>query len=264
MMRGLPEGQYIAGNSLLHRLDAVSKLICLLLFMTAVVGTSTVPGYLLLLAAVAAFIRMAEATFQSAFGGVLRLWRFIIIIFLMNMLFYGSGTPLVSWWIFHPSMEGIRQGLHVIANVVLLMVSGNLLLMTTTVSDITRAIERLIRPLKLLGVPTAEAAMIMSIALQFIPTLLEETEHIKMAQTARGARFDSRRLTERAADMIPLVVPIFIAAFRRADELSLAMEARGYRGEKYRTRAGREPLALRDYSAVMLCIGICTLQLFLF
>src|SRR5690606_9712290 len=133
------------------------------------------------------------------------------------------------WGIVQLSRGGMEQGFRVVGNVVLILVLGNLLTMTTLPTQVTAALASLIKPLKFIGVPTEEVAMILSIAIQFIPTLMEETELIKMAQIARGARFESRKLPERAASFIPLVVPVFISAFRRAEELALAMEARGYR-----------------------------------
>ena len=150
-----------------------------------------------------------------------------------------------------------------VSNLLLILILGNLLAMTTLPTQVTTALGGLIKPLKFIGVPTEDVAMIISIALQFIPTFLEETELIKMAQIARGARFESKKLLERAASFIPLVVPVFIAAFRRADELALAMEARGYRNARNRTGREKEPLAPGDYWALTACALLCLVQFIL-
>ncbi len=188
---------------------------------------------------------------------------FFCTIFLMNSLFFETENVLCSWWIFHPSIGGIKQGFFVVVHVVLVLIISNVFTLTTSPTDVTTALESLIKPLKLLGVPTEDVAMIMSVAIQFIPTLMEQTQTVKMAQIARGARFESKKLRERALSVAPLVVPIFLAAFRRADELSLAMEARGYRSAKRRTKRKKAPPALKDYAAIGLCIALCLIQFFI-
>ncbi|MBP7174710.1 MAG: energy-coupling factor transporter transmembrane protein EcfT [Thermoclostridium sp.] len=262
-MRTLPAGQYIQGNSLIHRLDARVKIVCVFILIAAVVGSSSAWGYALMLTVNFAFILLSGLPIRSAVGSVQRMWLFFLIIFCMNALFFNSGNALVSWWIFHLSMGGIRQGFIVVINVALILFLGNLLTSTTSTTQITAALGSLMKPLKFIGVPTEDVAMIISVAITYIPVLMEETQSIKMAQTARGARFESRKLSERAASYIPLIVPIFIAAFRRADELSLAMEARGYRNAKNRTRRKREPLVLHDYSGLAICASVFLIQFLL-
>jgi len=137
------------------------------------------------------------------------------------------------------------------------------LTLTTSPTQVTSALESLIKPLKLIGIPTEDIAMIISVSIQFIPTLMEESETIKMAQITRGARFESKKLSERARSYIPLIIPIFISAFRRADELSLAMEARGYRNAKNRTKKKKKPIEGQDYIALTICASICIVQFIL-
>ncbi|MGI5852994.1 MAG: CbiQ family ECF transporter T component [Bacillota bacterium] len=247
-------------NSFLRRLDARAKIICLIAMLGVVIGASSPGSYVLALSAVGIIILLSKLPLRHVFGKVGRLWLFFVTIFLMNAFFYQTENVLCSWWIFNPSIDGIRQGFSVIANVVLAIILGNVLTLTTTPTEITMALESLIKPLRLLGVPTEDVAMIISIAIQFIPTLMEETEVIKIAQIARGARFESKKLSERALSFAPLVVPVFLSAFRRADELSLAMEARGYRNAKNRTKRKKEPLELRDYMAACMCGALCLIQ----
>ena len=205
-------------NSFLRRLDARAKIICLIAMLGVVIGASSPGSYVLALSAVGIIILLSKLPLRHVFGKVGRLWLFFVTIFLMNAFFYQTENVLCSWWIFNPSIDGIRQGFSVIANVVLAIILGNVLTLTTTPTEITMALESLIKPLRLLGVPTEDVAMIISIAIQFIPTLMEETEVIKIAQIARGARFESKKLSERALSFAPLVVPVFLSAFRRADE----------------------------------------------
>ena len=262
-MRTLPTGQYIPGHSFLHQLDARVKILCLFLLMTAVIGASPLWGYALVLVVITMLILLSGLPLRCAVASVRRMCWFLLAIWLMNALFFAGEDVLTSWGIFQLSRGGMKQGFRVVSNVVLILILGNLLTMTTLPTQVTTALESLIKPLKLIGVPTEEVAMIISVAIQFIPTLMEETELIKMAQIARGARFESKKLSERVASSLPLVVPIFISAFRRAEELALAMEARGYRNAKNRTRCQKEPLELYDYVALIVCALICLLQFLL-
>lgn len=262
-MRILPAGQYIPGHSILHQLDARVKILCLFLLMAVVIGASSLWGYALALATISMLILFSGLPLRCAAGSVRRMYWFLLVILLMNALFFDGEDVPALWGIFQFSRGGIEQGFRVVSNVVLILILGNLLTMTTLPTQVTTALESLIKPLKLIGVPTEDVAIIISVAVQFIPTLMEETELIKMAQIARGARFESKKLPERAASFLPLVAPVFISAFRRADELSMAMEARGYRNAKNRTKRKKEPLMPYDYCALAVCVLICLIQFFL-
>ncbi|HEY8391473.1 MAG TPA: energy-coupling factor transporter transmembrane protein EcfT [Capillibacterium sp.] len=262
-MNTLPAGQYRPGDSPLHRLDARIKMLCFLLLMTTVLRASSLWGYTLALAAVLAFLRLSRLPLRAAVAPIRGLGWFLLAVFLMNALFFPGEDILAAGKFFHPTQSGIKQGFRVTANVLFLLILGNLLTMTTLPTQVTAALLSLLQPLRLLGVPTGEVAMIISLALQFIPALMEETELIKMAQLARGARFDSKKLPERAVSYLPLVVPVFIAAFRRAEALALAMEARGYRNAENRTKSPKEPLRPQDYAALTVCTLIFLVQFFL-
>jgi len=259
-MSALPTGLYQPGGSLLHRLCPWVKLLCLLILLTAVVTTDTLWGYGLVTALTAALLRLAALPAATVFSPVRRLRWFFLVIFLMNLCFYSPEDPWIRLWLFTPSFGGLMQGVHVVLRVFLLLLLGNLLTSTTAPLAMTDAMQTLLSPLGLLRIPVGQIAMILSVAVQFIPTLFEEADAIRKAQTARGAKFDSRRLRDKAAAVVPLVVPIFLAAFKRADELSLAMEARGYRpGLTVRKKA--QPLARRDVAALLLCTELCLVQI---
>lgn len=263
-MNTMPSGQYITGTSMLHRLDARGKLICMFVLLTAVILTSTLWGYIFIIAVTAALMLFSALPAAALFTPLRRLWLFFTVIFLMNALFFDGNAPLCSWWIFHITAAGLSQGAQVVLRVLLVVLLSNILTCTTRPMELTGALESLFKPLKLFHIPVEDIAMILSVAIQFIPTLSEEADMIKKAQTARGARFESRRLTDKAASVAPLVVPIFLSAFRRADELSMAMEARGYRNAGSRTKKDRHALHLPDYLALTASMMICAASVFIF
>lgn len=251
------------GASPLHRLDARAKFFGFLLLTAAIVLTNTIPGYVVMLAFTAVAIRLCRLPVQTVTDSVQRLSGMFILIFCMNALFFNTENAIWHWWIFTLSKEGAVQGFQVVFRILLIMVLSNLLTLTTPPLEITAAIQTMLVPLKCLRLPIEEIAMILSVAIQFIPTLLEETDTIRKAQIARGARFESKKLRERATAMLPLVVPIFLSAFKRADELATAMEARGYRGAKFRTRKKPLPMPLKSWGALGLCAALCAAEIFI-
>ncbi|MFA6845500.1 MAG: energy-coupling factor transporter transmembrane component T [Sphaerochaetaceae bacterium] len=246
-MKDLLVGRFIPGKSLLYQLDARVKLVSLLLLLLAIIMAETARQYLLLLGAIGMILVLSAIPVRAALGSLVRMWQFFLIVFLMNAFFFTDANPLWTWGIFHLSFQGLAQGANVVVRILLVMVLSNILTCTTAPMEITFAGERLLRPLGCLHVPVEEVAMIVSVAIQFIPILGEEAQMIRKAQIARGARFESKNLLERATSLFPLVIPLFLAAFRRADELSLAMEARGYKNARERTRKRPEPLHAKDY-----------------
>ena len=262
-MKRLPAGQFMPIPSPLHGLNALAKLVCFFLTLGAVVLTNSLSGYALMLLFTAFSVLLCRLPASVTLFPLVRMRFFFLFIFLMNALFFGAQTPLFTWWVFRPSLEGMAQGANVVLRVALLMVLSAVLTSTTAPVDLTNALVRLMRPLKLFKAPVEDIAMIISVAIRFIPTLLEEADTLKKAQTARGARFESRSLKDRALSVTPLVVPIFIAAFRRADELALAMEARGYRAGKKRVSKAYPPLTRADYAALALCLLLLALQIYL-
>lgn len=260
-MNRLPTGMYLPGDSLIHRLDPRVKLLGLFISVTAIILVRSLIGYGIILVFLALTVALSGISIKIALNSVQKLSWFFLVIFLMNTFFYSPENAWFSWWIFKPSPAGLMQGIDVVLRVIFALVASNVITSSTAPMEITNALEALISPFKLIGVPAEQIAMILSIAIQFIPTFSEETEMIRKAQTARGARFDSKKLTEKAAAVLPLVVPIFLSAFKRADELSIAMEARGYRSASGRTRKKFAPLQAVDYFALLIVIAICIFQM---
>ena len=261
-MSALPTGLYQPGRSVLHKLCPWVKLLCLFLLLTAVVCTGNMLGYLLPAALTAVLIVLSRLRLVDVCSSAWRLRWFFLTIFLMNLCFFSGEEPWIRWWIFSPSYEGLIQATHVFVRVLLLLLLGNLLTATTSPIDMTDAFHVILSPLRLIRIPVGQIAMILSVAIQFIPTLFEEADAIRKAQTARGARFDSPKLRHKAAAVLPLAVPIFLAAFKRADELSLAMEARGYRGGRGMSRK-KQPVRWLDVLALLLCATVCCVHIFI-
>ncbi len=259
-MNFMPAGGYVEGSSPIHRMDAFIKLLCMLLLLGAVILCDTLAGYALIIVLIALSARCSGVGPGGVLRGIRHMRLFFGVIFLMNALFFEGEGPAYRFWIFHISREGAVQGAHVVLHVALAMALAGILVATTPPLEMVGAVESLIFPLKYVGVPVQDVAMILGIAIQFIPTFAREAAMIRMAQTARGARFESRNLMEKARSFLPLVVPVFLSAFRRADELSVAMEARGYRRvgkgavfRKRRLRAG-------DMAALLLSCLFCVLE----
>ena len=254
-------GQFIPGTSPLHRLDARAKLSSFILLIVAVILTNSLYGYIAVLCFVAFLIAVSGMSFKTAIGSVRRMFWFFVLIFIMNALFFSSENAIWHWWIFTLSEEGIIQGFNVLFRILIILIISNVFTLVTPPLEITSAIKALLKPIKLFRLPADEIAMIISVAIQFIPTLLEESDTIKKAQIARGARFESKKLHERAAAMLPLIVPMFLSAFKRADELSMAMEARGYRGEKFRSHRKSGAMTVKSWLAIIICIGLCVVEI---
>lgn len=238
-------------------MDAFVKLLCIFVLLAAVIACRRASDYVLLLLVTGAAIRLSGIGFSRALGGIRRLWLFFLVIFVMNAFFSESGEVLWSWRVLRLSAAGMRNGFEVIAHVAFAMVLGNLLISTASPLEITGAIETLLCPLQYVGVPIRDVAMILGVAIQFIPLFLEETEMIRKAQTARGAQFESRKLTEKAKSVLPLVIPIFLSAFRRADELSVAMEARGYHRTGKKRNKQKRNIRPGDLAALACCCLLC-------
>ena len=262
-MNRLPTGLFLPGDSFIHRLDSRVKLLALFIAVASVLFVDSLIGYGIMLVFTVVIILLSGISLGTALNSVHKMYWFFLVILLMNTCFYSPEDAWISYWIFNPSPAGLMQGGHVVLSVFLVLVISNVLTSTTSPMEITNALESLSSPLKYLSIPTEEIAMILSVAIQFIPTLSEETETIRKAQMARGARFDSQKITEKAEAVLPLVIPIFFAAFKRADELSLAMEARGYRTAAGRTKKKFDPLQIQDYAALAVVIAICVLQIML-
>ncbi|MDD2421665.1 MAG: energy-coupling factor transporter transmembrane component T [Heliobacteriaceae bacterium] len=233
MLRDLVLGQYVPLDSAVHRLDARTKILLTLIYSVAVFVLPTLPA--VALAGLPVVLGTAFSRLSPAYlvRGLKPLWLLVVFTFLMHL--FTPGQVLVTCGPFSVTLEGVSQGLLVALRLVWLVTVASLLTLTTSPIALTDGLERLLAPAKAVKVPVHELAMMTTIALRFVPTLLEETEKIMKAQTARGADFESRSLIRRVRSVVPLLVPLLFSAFRRAEELAMAMEARCYRGGVGRT-----------------------------
>ena len=257
MLKDITLGQYFPGNTPVHRLDPRSKLIWLVGYIVALFMAKSWVSYLFMAMVLASVSATSRIRPKTLFSGLKPLIFIVCFTGVIN-LFYGTGEPLVQFWLFKITKEGIRTAVFMVLRIVLLVCGTFLLTYTTSPLQLTDGLERLMTPLKKLRVPVHELAMMMSIALRFIPTLIEETDKIMSAQKARGAGFDTGTLKERAKALIPLLVPLFVGAFRRADELATAMESRCYHDGEGRTRMKVLRFAARDAAALCLCAAMIT------
>ena len=255
MLKNITLGQYFPGDTVVHRLDPRTKLIWLVGYIVALFLANNAGGYALMLLVLACESALARIRPKTLLSGLKPLIFIVIFTAALN-LFYGTGEPLWQFWIFKITADGIRNAVFMALRIMLLVCGTFLLTYTTSPLQLTDGLETLLGPLKKLRVPVSELAMMMSIALRFIPTLIEETDKIMSAQKARGANFDTGKLTERAKALIPLLVPLFVSAFRRADELATAMECRCYSTGTARTRMKVLRFAARDFITLLLCAAM--------
>ena len=247
-------GQYFPGRSALHRMDPRAKILLTIAMIAAVFAAGTWLGYVMLFAFAFAAIRISGVGMKFVLRGLKPIFFIVVLTFLINIFFTTGGTALVHWKFINITDKGLYAATRMALRLILLVLVTQLLTLTTSSIARTDAIEALLKPLSKIGFPAHEMAMMMSIALRFIPTLVEETDKIMKAQQARGADFESGNLIGRARAMLPLLVPLFVSAFRRADELAMAMEARCYRGGQNRTRMKSLHFTKQDAQAA-LCVG---------
>lgn len=251
MLRDITLGQYIPGDSALHRMDARVKILVTLgftviLFVAVNLGAVLAAGLLPIIAAMIS--RISAKIIIKSFKPLL---PFILFTVILN-LFYVGGDPIVQFWIFKITWEGLHVSAIMTLRIIFMLIGGSLLTFTTSPILLTDAIERLMGPMKKIKVPVHEIAMMMTIALRFIPTLIEETDKIMNAQKARGADMERGSVLQRIRALIPILIPLFVSAFKRADELALAMESRCYTGGEGRTRMKVMKMSLRDIWGVLL------------
>ena len=235
MLKDITLGQFFPGDTLAHRLDPRTKLLATVLYIIAIFLAKGPIAYGVLILTLIVSVRISKVGARALFRG-LKTVLFIIAFTAVLNLFYTPGTVIAQFWIFHVTREGVITAIAMMLRISLLIMGTFLLTYTTSPIRLTDGLEDLLGPLKKLGVPVHELAMMMSLALRFIPTLVEETDKIMSAQRARGADFDSGGLMHRVKALVPILVPLFVSAFRRADELATAMECRLYRGDIGRTR----------------------------
>ena len=259
MLKDITLGQYYPGDTLVHRLDPRTKLILTLIYIVALFTAILYAGYLLVFLFLASSILISRIRLKNILSGLKPLVIIVLITGILN-LFYTKGEHLlVHFWRISIYWEGVETAVFMALRIMLLIAGTLLLTYTTSPLQLTDGLESLLNPLKKLHVPVHELAMMMSIALRFIPTLIEETDKIMSAQRARGADFETGGLIAKAKAMLPLLIPLFVSAFRRADELATAMESRCYHGGEGRTRMKQLCMARRDW--VALAIGVLLLVL---
>ncbi len=236
MLKDITLGQYFPGNSIIHRLDPRTKLIMLVVYIVALFMATGWVAYGLLFAFLVFVIRLSAIPPKSIVKGMKPLVMILIFTGILNLFFTQEGQLLVDFWVIKIYSGGLSRAVMMVVRILMLISCTFLLTYTTSPIALTDGLEALMNPLKKIGVPVHELSMMMCIALRFIPTLIEETDKIMCAQKARGADFENGSLMERAKALIPILVPLFISAFRRADELATAMECRCYQGGEGRTK----------------------------
>ncbi|MCX7748622.1 MAG: energy-coupling factor transporter transmembrane protein EcfT [Clostridia bacterium] len=266
MIKDITIGQYFQGDSLLHRSDPRVKILLTLVFLIVAFTVNTYIALGILLIFTGAIIKGSKISIRYALKGLRPVFFILVITSLFN-IFTVEGTVIWKYGYLRVTMEGIEASIKLILRISIMITGSSLLTFTTTPIALTDGMEKLLSPLKRIRLPVHEIAMMMTIAIRFIPTLLEETEKIMKAQASRGADFESGNIVKRAKSFIPVLIPLFVSAFRRADDLAVAMEARCYRGDIGRTRMKQLKLGWPDLisSAILIVfvLGIAVLNAFL-
>jgi len=266
MLKDITLGQYYQTDSVIHRLDPRVKLVSTVVFIISLFIVDNFIGYLIAAAFLFAVIKLSKVPFSFMVRGMKSILILLLFAVVFN-LFLTPGEVLVSFWKLKITKEGIRLAVMMAVRLMFLIIGSSVMTLTTTPNHLTDGLEKLLNPLKIFKVPVHEIAMMMSIALRFIPILLEETDKIMKAQIARGADFESGRLLQRAKALVPILVPLIVSAFRRANDLALAMEARCYHGGKGRTKMKPLKYQKRDaiaYIVLFAYLGLVIASGFLF
>ena len=256
MLRDITIGQHFPGNSLVHRFDPRLKLVLTVAYIVLLFAASNPLGLTLSILFLGVMYKMAKIPVKMIGKSLKPILPIVLFTAVLNLFFVsGEGDPLVHFWFLTIYAEGVRYAVLMAVRVMALIAGTSLLTYTTSPIVLTDAIEQLLKPLGKLHFPVHELAMMMSIALRFIPTLIEETDKIMNAQKARGAQLDTGKMTDRVKALVPVLIPLFISAFRRADELAMAMECRCYRGGTGRTRLKVLRCEKQDYIDLAVCIA---------
>ncbi len=255
-MKNIALGQYYPADSPIHRLDARMKVILAVLYIVCTFLCKNVLCFAALAVSSVLLILISRIPMRTVFRAIRPLIFIMLFTAILNLFFTKGETLLWSWWRLHIYMEGVYSAVFMMVRIIVLILGTSIFLTyTTTPIALTDAIESLLAPLRVIRLPVHEFAMMMSIALRFIPTLMEETSKIMNAQKARGVDFSSGGLVKRAKALIPILIPLFVSSFRRADELATAMECRCYRGGKGRTKMTVPHLHFRDFGALLLMVA---------
>ena len=266
MLKDITLGQFFPGNSVIHKLDPRTKLVMLIVYIVALFVAKSWISYAVMLVFLVGSIAISHIPPKSIVRGMKPLVLILVFTGILNIFFTAGETVLVSFWKITIYLEGLQRAFFMVVRILMLISGTFLLTYTTSPIALTDGLESLLNPLKAIKVPVHELAMMMCIALRFIPTLIEETDKIMSAQKARGADFETGSLIQRAKALIPILVPLFISAFRRADELATAMECRCYQGGEGRTKMKLLRYMRRDYLTygvgVLLLAAVITLASF--
>ena len=266
MLKDITMGQYFAVDSIVHRMDPRMKLVLTIFWICTVFVPQNWYGLGLVIAFLLLIIRLSGLPLRLMLKSVKPIIPVILFTSIINVFYIKTGTLLFSWWILHIYTGGLITAVFIAVRILCLIAGSSLLTYTTLPTALTDALERLLKPLKALRLPVHDLAMMMTIALRFIPTLVEETDKIMSAQKARGADFESGKLLQRVRAMVPILIPLLASSFRRAYELATAMECRCYHGGDGRTRMKQLHLCVRDYVALLVCAvvlaGLIVLNVF--
>jgi len=264
VLKDITLGQFFPGNSVIHRLDPRTKLICLIAYIVALFLAVNWVTYGIMLLFLISCIALSRIPPKSFLRGMKPLLFILVFTAILNLFFTAGETVLVSVWVIKITLEGLIRAIFMLARILMLVTATFLLTYTTSPISLTDGLESLLGPLKKIRVPVHELSMMMCIALRFIPTLIEETDKIMSAQKARGADFENGKLMDRVKALIPILVPLFISAFRRADELATAMECRCYQGGDGRTKMKLLRYKLWDFKSfavmTLVVIAVCVLR----
>ena len=256
MLKDITLGQYFPGDTPAHKLDPRTKILLVLLYIIALFCARGAAGYGVLALTLAVCVRVSQVGLKALVRGLKPVLFIVVFTAVLNLFYTPGNTVLAQFWIFTITLEGVYRAFFMVVRIMMLISGTFLLTYTTSPILLTDGLESLLGPLKRVKVPVHELSMMMSIALRFIPTLIEETDKIMSAQRARGADFESGSLIQRAKALLPLLVPLFISAFRRADELATAMECRCYHGGEGRTRLRQLRYKAADYVTLFLFLVI--------
>lgn len=258
-MKDLTFGQYYPSDSVVHRMDARVKILLMVLYIAAIFFISSYFGYAVTLIFILAFSLVSKVPITKILKSVKRITVILVITALLNLFFVKPGKVIAHWWIFTITDYGLNYAIMMALRLTFLVIGTTFLTLTTTPTELTDGLESLMTPLKYVKIPVHDIAVIMSIALRFIPTLMEETQKIMNAQKARGATFDTGHLHQRAKALLPVLIPLFVNAFRRADELAFALDARCYNATENRTKYKVQKIKFSDIVGILVVGGYLAL-----
>lgn len=256
MLSNITIGQYYPAKSVLHRLDPRMKVVLTAVFIVLIFLANQFASMALVLLFLGVTVALSRVPLKMILRGLKAIAIIVLFTAVLNLFYVKGGQSLVDFWIIHITTKGVYTAVFMAIRIMALIISSSLLTYTTTPTNLTDGLERLLSPLRYLRVPVHDIAMMMTIALRFIPTLIDEVGRIMNAQKARGADLETGNLFQRAKSLVPVFIPLFISAFRRAYDLAFAMDCRCYRGGEGRTRLKQMKLALRDYAALFIMAAV--------